>query len=222
MSKSDHLVLHGYWRSSASYRVRIALNLKQLDYDYVSVHLLQDGGQQHQPAYRQMNPAGLVPTLVIQNEEGSSALNQSLAIIEYLEEQYSATSLLPGDAAERARIRAFALDLAADLQPLINLRVQQFLTNELAVSETGKASWLQHWFKTCFTALEQRLQETAGDYCFGDRITLADVCLVPQVYSAERFAPDLSPYPKLQEVYQRLCAHPAFVKAHPSQQPDAV
>lgn len=209
--------LYGYWRSSASYRVRIALNLKDLNYQQHAVHLLKDGGQQHQAAYRQLNPAGLVPTLV----DGEVTLNQSLAIIEYLEEQYPTPSLLPGNAGQRAQIRAFALDLAADLQPLINLRVQQFLKQQLQVGDAGNSQWLQHWFKQSFTALEARLEKSAGLYCFGDQVTLADVCLVPQVFSAERFAPDLTPYPTLQAVYQRLQALPAFANAHPSQQPDA-
>jgi len=209
--------LYGYWRSSASYRVRIALNVKGISYQQHAVHLLKDGGQQHQAEYRALNPAGLVPTLV----DGAVTLNQSLAIIEYLEEQYPSPSLLPGDAGKRGQIRAFALDLAADLQPLINLRVQQFLKQELQVGDAANSQWLQHWFKQSFSALEARLEKTAGRYCFGDEITLADVCLVPQVFSAERFAPDLSPYPRLQAIYQRLQALPAFASAHPSQQPDA-
>lgn len=209
--------LYGYWRSSASYRVRIALAVKQLDFNYHAVHLLKDGGQQHQAAYQQLNPAELVPTLV----DGEVTLNQSLAIIEYLEECYPTRTLLPGDAGQRAKIRAFALDLAADLQPLINLRVQQFLKQQLKIGDEANSQWLQHWFKTSFTALEKRLEQTAGDYCFGDQVTLADVCLVPQVYSAERFAPDLSPYPILSAVYQRLQALPEFRQAHPSAQPDA-
>lgn len=214
--------LYGYWRSSASYRVRIALNIKGIEYDYVPVHLLKDGGQQHQQAYRSLNPAGLVPTLV--DHEGSAeqvVLNQSLAIIEYLEECYPSPSLLPGNPGQRAQIRAFALDLAADLQPLINLRTQQYLKNTLQVGDEANAAWLAHWFKTSFTALEARLQKHAGRYCFGDTLSLADVCLVPQVFSALRFAPDLSPYPMLQRVYDRLQALPAFQQAAPAQQPDA-
>lgn len=209
--------LYGYWRSSASYRVRIALAVKQLEFNYHGVHLLKDGGQQHQAAYQQLNPAELVPTLV----DGNVTLNQSLAIIEYLEERYPTPSLLPGDAGQRAKIRAFALDLAADLQPLVNLRVQQFLKQQLKVGDEANSRWLQHWFKVSFTALEKRLEQTAGDYCFGDTVTLADICLVPQVYSAERFAPDLTPYPTLSAVYQRLQALPEFKQAHPSAQPDA-
>ncbi len=209
--------LYGYWRSSASYRARIALNYKHLDYTYIPVHLIKDGGQQHKMAYRQLNPNGLVPTLV----DGSVILHQSVAIIEYLEEQYPKHSLLPGKPAQRGAIRALALDLSSELQPLINLRVQQYLSNALKVNDNAKKAWLQHWFKESFTAFERNLEEVAGEYCVGDEFSLADVCLVPQVYSAERFGVDMTDYPLLNGVYARLIELPWVAAAHPSQQPDA-
>ncbi|WP_258806914.1 maleylacetoacetate isomerase [Pseudidiomarina sp. CB1] len=209
--------LYGYWRSSASYRTRIALNFKKLDFNYLPVHLLKDGGQQHQRAYRQLNPNGLVPTLV----DGQVILHQSLAIIEYLEDKYPEPSLLPGTPRQRGAIRALALDLASELQPLINLRVQQYLKNELAVSDAQKQAWLDHWFAESFTAFEKNLEEVSGTYCVGDDFSLADVCLVPQVFSAQRFGIKLDDYPLLMGVYGRLLELPFVAAAHPSQQPDA-
>lgn len=209
--------LYAYWRSSASYRARIALNFKQLDYQYIPVHLLKEGGQQHQLAYRQLNPNGLVPTLV----DGRTVVHQSLAIMEYLDERYPGPQLLPGKAAQRAQIRALSLDLAAELQPLINLRVQQYLSGVLAVPDSAKQQWLAHWFQQAFSAFEVSLQDSNGDYCVGQQFSMADACLVPQVYSAERFNIDLSPYPLLRQVYQHLVTLPWVQAAHPSQQPDA-
>ena len=209
--------LYGYWRSSASYRARIALNYKQLDYNYIPVHLIKEGGEQHKQAYRQLNPNGLVPTLV----DGGVILHQSLAIIEYLEETHPKPSLLPGNAQKRGAIRAIALDIASELQPLINLRVQQYLVRELDADDSAKQAWLKHWFTQSFTALERNLEEVSGEYCVGDDFSLADVCLVPQVYSAERFGIDLQPYPLLRAIYQRLQQLPWVAAAHPNKQPDA-
>ncbi|MEA3587130.1 maleylacetoacetate isomerase [Pseudidiomarina sp. 1APP75-27a] len=209
--------LYGYWRSSASYRARIALNFKKCDYNYLPVHLLKDGGQQHQQAYRQLNPNGLVPTLV----HGQVILHQSLAIIEYLEEKYPRPSLLPGSPRQRGAIRALALDLCSELQPLINLRVQQYLKQQLDVSDEQKQAWLDHWFTESFTAFEHSLNEVSGEYCVGDEFSLADVCLVPQVYSAQRFGIDLDAYPLLQSIYGRLQELPWVAEAHPDKQPDA-
>lgn len=209
--------LYGYWRSSASYRTRIALNYKELDFNYLPVHLLKDGGQQHQRAYRQLNPNGLVPTLV----DGQVILHQSLAIIEYLEDKYPNPSLLPGTPRQRGAIRALALDLASELQPLINLRVQQYLKNNLEVSDEQKQAWLDHWFAECFTAFEKNLEEVSGEYCVGNDFTLADVCLVPQVFSAQRFGIKLDDYPLLMGVYERLVELPFVAAAHPNKQPDA-
>ncbi len=209
--------LYGYWRSSAAYRVRIALNLKQLSFDNLPVHLVKNGGEQHSDSYKALNPAELVPTLV----DGDLSLNQSLAIIEYLDEMYPVSALLPEDAAAKAKVRALALDIACDIHPLNNLRVLQYLTGPLALTEQQKQAWITHWLNTGFTALEQRLALCAGQYCFGDSVTLADICLVPQVYNAQRFALDLTPYPHIRAVYHNCMQLAAFALAAPEQQPDA-
>lgn len=210
------LTLYSYWRSSAAYRVRIALALKGLDATQIPVHLLKDGGQQRAEAYKALNPAQLVPTL----QHDALTLNQSLAIIEYLDAVYPQQPLLPEDPATAAVVRALALDIACDIHPLNNLRVLQYLTSTLGVSEQQKTDWIQHWLRQGFAALEQRLALTAGQYCVGDKVTLADLCLVPQVYNALRFAVDLTPYPQIQKVYQHCLLLAAFVSAAPEQQPD--
>lgn len=209
--------LYGYWRSSAAYRVRIALNLKQLSYDNLPVHLIKNGGEQHSDSYRSLNPAELVPTLV---DDGLN-LNQSLAIIEYLDEVYPEPALLPQEPAARALVRALAMDIACDIHPLNNLRVLQYLTGPLALNETQKLQWITHWLSTGFKALERRLQSTAGQFCVGDDVTLADLCLVPQVYNAQRFALDMSAYPTICSIHHHCQQLAAFALAAPEQQPDA-
>ena len=209
--------LFGYWRSSACYRFRIGLIYKRLDYQYRPVHLLRDGGQQHQQAYRQLNPNGLVPTLV----DGKTVIHQSLAIMEYLDEAYQGPLLLPGTAADRAQIRAMSLDLASELQPLINLRVQQYLSATLALDDEAKKAWLVHWFARAFASLELQLRDHGSTYCYGKQFSMADACLVAQVYSAERFAIDLTPYPRLQAIYAGLLELPWVAAAHPNKQVDA-
>lgn len=210
--------LHGYWRSSAAYRVRIALNLKGLEAEHCPVHLINNGGEQHSVGYQLLNPAELVPTL----EDGELRLNQSLAIIQYLEEQYPQQPLYPAHPALKAQVMAFALDIACDIHPLNNLRVLQYLTGPLALSETQKMQWIQHWLAVGFKALEKRLQGTAGRYCFGDELSVADICLVPQVYNALRFQLDMTEYPLIRAIYQRCNELEAFQKAAPEQQADAV
>lgn len=210
--------LYSYWRSSAAYRVRIALHLKQLSFETIPVHLLKDGGQQHHADYQLLNPAELVPVL----QDDSLSLNQSLAIIEYLDEVYPEPALLPVAAADRAKVRALALDIACDIHPLNNLRVLQYLTGPLALSEQQKLSWIQHWLATGFTALEQRLSQTAGEYSFGNQITLVDLCLVPQVYNALRFNLDMQSYPTVYRIYQHCQQLAAFALAAPEQQLDAM
>lgn len=210
--------LHGYWRSSAAYRVRIALNLKGLDAEHCSVHLVNNGGEQHSAAYQLLNPAELVPTL----EDGGLSLNQSLAIIQYLEDCYPAKPLYPKDPAQKAAVMAFALDIACDIHPLNNLRVLQYLTGPLALSEAQKMQWIQHWLAVGFHAVEKRLQATAGQYCFGDSVTVADLCLVPQVYNALRFQLEMTDYPLINAIYLRCNTLDAFQKAAPEQQADAV
>lgn len=211
------MILYSYWRSSAAYRVRIALALKALPAEVVPVHLLKEGGQQKTVAYQKLNPAQLVPCLV----DADLTLNQSLAIIEYLDVLHPQVRLIPAEPLLGAQVRAFALDIACDIHPLNNLRVLQYLSGTLGIDETQKLQWIQHWLSQGFSALEQRLAQTAGDCCFGDQLTLADVVLVPQVYNAIRFQLDLCAYPQINRLYQRLSQLPAFVQAAPEQQPDA-
>jgi maleylacetoacetate isomerase len=214
------LKLYGYWRSSATYRVRIALNLKQLDYEIVPVHLVKEGGEQHQSPYTRLNPAELVPTLVDEDED--IILNQSLAIIEYLDERYdSGMPLLPEHKLQRARVRALAYDIAADIQPLVNLRVLQYIQQHHGVDDEEKASWCRHWIGKGFSAIEERLQTTAGKYCFGFDLSLADVCLVPQVFNAQRFAVQMEDFPLISRIAANCNKLEAFERALPENQPDA-
>lgn len=214
--------LYGYWRSSAAYRVRIALNLKDISAEQLSVHLVRDGGEQHKADYIALNPQQLVPTLVVDDEHDGDALTQSLAIIEYLDELYPKTPLLPASALERAQVRAMALTIACEIHPLNNLRVLQYLTQQLSVNEEAKNAWYQHWVATGFTALETQLVRHSGRYCFGDKVTIADLCLVPQVYNAQRFNVDLTPYPNILRVWAECQQLPAFADAAPERQADAV
>ncbi|WP_404403038.1 maleylacetoacetate isomerase [Idiomarina seosinensis] len=211
------MTLYGYWRSSASFRVRLALYLKQLPFDYQPVHLVKEGGEQHQSAYRQLNPSSLVPTLVIDDK----VMHQSLAIIEYLDERYPQSPLLPAAPDERASVRALAYDLACELQPVTNLRVLQYLSGTLNCTDQQRNNWIHHWVNKSFTAFEQRLTETAGDYCYGDSVTLADICLLPQVYNAQRFKVPLDNYPTLTAVHERLQHLNPVQQARPENQPDA-
>jgi len=211
--------LYGYFRSSAAYRVRIALNVKGLAYEQVPVHLMRGGGEQKSIAYKTRNPQGLVPFL----EVGEHGFAQSLAIIEYLDESYPTPPLLPGDAAQRAAIRAFALHIACDIHPLNNLRVLQYLTGTAGLSEDAKLAWYQHWIADGLHALETDVvnRQPQGPYCFGEQVTLADVCLVPQIFNAQRFNCDLTPYPRLVAIAQQCNQLSAFSDAAPSKQPDA-
>lgn len=211
-------ILYGYWRSSAAYRVRIALNLKGLTYQQHSVHLIKHGGEQHSSEFKQLNPNGLVPVLV----DGEYSINQSLTIIDYLDDHYPERLLVPAQGQERYLVKSLAQDIAVDLHPLNNLRVLRYLTDELNITEQQKSGWYQHWVKRCFDAFEQRLAVTSGQYCVGDNITLADVCLIPQIYNANRFNVDLSCYPNISRVTTSLNAVQAFIEAQPERQPDAV
>jgi maleylacetoacetate isomerase len=211
--------LFGYYRSSTSYRVRIALNLKGLDYRQEPVNLLQ--GEHREGPYRKLNPQGLVP--ILETVEGER-LTQSLAICEYLEERYPDPALLPADAADRARVRALVGLLAIEIHPLNNLRVLKYLTGELGVSEDTRLGWYRHWVAEGFDALEKMLAGDlrTGRYCHGDQPGLADACLVPQVYNAERFGCDLEWYPTIRRIHAACNELPAFARAHPAEQPDAV
>ncbi len=210
--------LLGYWRSSAAYRVRIALNLKGLDYENLSVHLVKNGGEQHQDEYKALNPAELVPTLI----DGDLVLNQSSAILEYLDEKYPQSPLLPEAIEDKALVRAFAGDVASDIHPLNNLRVLQYLSGTLNVTDDEKAAWYSHWITTGFAGLEARLKKTAGKFCFGDTPTVADLCLIPQIYNAKRFNVDLSAFPTILAIDEHVKTVKAFVDAEPENQPDAV
>ena len=213
------LRLHGYFRSSAAYRVRIALNLKGLDYARLPVHLLRNGGEQHSPAYAALNPEELVPTL----QDGDTLLTQSLAILEYLEERHPATPLLPASPGDRGWVRAIALQIACDVHPLNNLRVLKYLEGVLGITAEQKLAWIAHWIATGFDALEKRLAHDtrAGLCCYGDTPTLADCCLVPQVFGARRFNVSMEPYPTLARIDAHLATLPAFRQAAPGVQPDA-
>lgn len=214
--------LYTYFRSSAAYRVRIALNLKGLPYEAVPVHLLRDGGQQLSAEYRGVNPAALLPAL----QDGDATVTQSMAIIEYLEEQHPHTPLLPKDAAGRARVRALAQTIACDTHPLSNLRVLKYLVNTLKVDEAAKLEWIRHWMALGLETFESHLAHMAHDsatgrFCHGDVPTLADCCLIPQVFNAQRFEVDLAPYPNIARIAANCEALAAFQEAHPARQPDA-
>ncbi|MDR5906724.1 maleylacetoacetate isomerase [Franzmannia qiaohouensis] len=210
--------LYGYYRSSAAYRVRIVLNLKGLAFEQVPVDLV--AGEQRSPAHLARHPQGLVPTL--ETDDGVQ-LTQSLAICEYLEECHPTPPLLPGDAAGRARVRALAQLIACEMHPLNNLRVLRYLVDELGTSDAAKLAWYRHWIAAGFSALEAQLSRAAGsgDFCHGDRPTLADACLVPQVFNAERFDCDLGDYPRIRQIVAHCRALPAFEQAAPAAQPDA-
>lgn len=209
--------LYGYWRSTAAYRVRIALHLKGIDFENISVHLVKDGGEQFKQDYVDLNPAKLVPTLV----DGDLTLNQSMAIVEYLDEQYPQAPLLPADAKLKAKVRAVAQDIGCDIHPLNNLRVLKYLKGTLEVSDEAKDQWYAHWILTGFAALEERLKDTAGKFCFGDSVTLADVCLIPQLYNARRFNVPLDDFPVICQIEANCLALEAFDRAVPENQPDA-
>jgi maleylpyruvate isomerase len=211
--------LYSYFRSSAAYRVRIALNLKGLSYDYAPVHLLRDGGQQLKPEYRELNPDGIVPTFI----DGDNVLTQSLAIIEYLEETHPEPALLPGSPLDRAFVRSVALQIACEIHPVDNLRVLKYLKHKLQIGEEAKDTWYRHWLESGFESLEKRLANDprVGKLCFGDTPTVADLCLVPQVFNARRFNIDMSRYPTIERIVDHASQIDAFVRAAPGQQPDA-
>ncbi len=210
--------LYSYFRSSAAYRVRIALNIKGIAYEYLGVHLLKDGGQQLSDGYRALNPSALVPTLV----DADVTLGQSLAIIEYLDETHPQPPLLPADAAGRARVRAIAQAIACDTHPLNNLRVLKYLKRNLQVSDDAKNEWYRHWVGLGLAAVESMLADSSstGRYCHGDTPGLADACLVPQVYNARRFDCDLSAFPTVVRIDEACRELPAFDLAQPEKQPD--
>jgi maleylacetoacetate isomerase len=211
--------LYTFFRSSASYRVRIALNLKGLDYEQAPIHLRRGGGEQLATAYRAINPQALVPAL----EDSARILTQSLAIMEYLEERYPKPPLLPADPADRALVRSMALIIACEIHPIQNLRVLVYLKNHLKQSDEDLNRWARHWIDLGLSALEQMVVSAPqrGRFCFGNTPTFADICLVPQLANARRFGCDLSAYPALLQIETACNALPAFANAAPEKQPDA-
>jgi maleylacetoacetate isomerase/maleylpyruvate isomerase len=207
-------ILYGYWRSTAAYRVRIALAWKNLSYESIAVDLR--GGAQSSPAFTAVNPQGFVPFFV----DGAAHLGQSLAIIEYLEETYGGAPLLPKNALERARVRALAQVVACDIHPVNNLRVLKYLAHPLEHEQTEVEAWARHWIERGFAVLEAEASRT-GPYLTGDEVTLADVCLVPQLYNARRVSTDLAKYPRLLAIESKLRELAAFQAAQPEVQPDA-
>ena len=212
------LVLYSYFRSSAAFRVRIALNLKGLAAQMRFVHLLKEGGQQHAEGYKAVNPQAIVPTLIADGH----AIGQSLAIVEYLDELVPAPPLLPPDPLARARVRQMALSVACDIHPLNNLRVLHEL-KRLGLNDEARLDWQRHWITEGFQALEVMLAQDAADgaFCHGDAPTLADICLVPQMTNARRVQLDLTQYPRLLEIEEAAYRLPAFVAARPENQSDA-
>ena len=208
------LALHGYWRSGAAYRVRIALALKEVDYAYIA-HDLRTGAQRAE-TYRAVAPQALVPALA--TDEG--VITQSLAILEWIDERFPHPALIPANWMDRALVRSMAQLVACDIHPLGNLRVLNRLREQFEASQTQVLDWIGHWISLGFEALETQVERHGDGFAFGDAPTIADCCLIPQLYSAERFSVDLAPFPRLRAIGERAATHPAFQAAHPSNQPD--
>ena len=216
----NHLKLYSYWRSSAAYRVRIALNLKELPYELIPISLVNNGGEQHSKAFRELNPQELLPVLV----DGRRAIRQSMAIIEYLEESYDGErNLLPSMKRSRARVRAIAQAVACDIHPLNNLRVLKYLENDLGLPVEEREIWVRHWICHGFRAVEEMLGDdpSTGTFCEGDTPGMADLCLIPQVYNAVRFDVDMTAFPTIHRIHRECEALEAFRDARPENQPDA-
>lgn len=205
--------LYDYFRSTASYRVRITLNLKNINYETIAVHLTNNGGEQHQQEYLAVNPQGLVPTLA----ENGHILSQSLAIIEYIDEIVPAPPLLPPAPFARAQVRSLALLIACDMHPLNNLRVLNQLRQQFSADEEQINRWYHHWLKLGFDAFEQKLQNLPRkqSFCYGNAVSLADICLVPQVFNANRFGFAMDGYPAINAIVESCRQLPAFLKAAP-------
>lgn len=208
--------LYSYWRSSAAYRVRIALNLKGIAHEIVPVHLVRDGGEHRKPDYLAINPQGLLPSLLL---DDGRILTQSLAMLEYLDEIQPQPALLPADPVLRAQVRAAAQSVAVDLHPVNNLRIAKYLRAEFAQGDEGVTAWMRHWMAEGLAATEKLVG--AGPFAFGDAPTQADLCIVPQLYNARRYGLDLSPYPRLTAIDALAATLPAFQAAAPESQPDA-
>lgn len=211
--------LYSFWRSSAAFRVRIALNLKGISYDIIPVHLTKNGGAQFDPDYSEKNPTHLVPLL----EDGTASIHQSLAIIEYLEETYPSPALLPTSTVDRAWVRSLAMDIASDIHPLNNVRVLRYLMKNLGCSNASKDIWYQHWIQLGLKSLEKQLSTDSrvGRFAYGDQPGLVETCLVPQLFNALSSGMDLSPYPTLVKILHESLKLPAFVDASWEKQNDA-
>ncbi len=208
--------LYNYFRSSTSFRVRIALHLKNIKFEYLPVHLLNEGGEQNKKFYRELNPMGEVPTLV----DGDIRIGQSFAILEYLEDQYPETKLFPDNFVAKAMVRQFCENINCGIHPLHNLKVLQYLEGNLAVGQSERKQWISYWITKGLTAAEETVSRTAGKFCFGNQVTMADLFLVPQLFSSERFEVDLTPFAKLNEIKSNCMALDPFKLAHPGCQPD--
>lgn len=216
------LTLYGYFRSSAAYRVRIALNLKGVPYEQVPVHLVREGGRHRQDWYRAINPQMKVPALAVETSRGREIVTQSLAMLEWIEETWPAPALLPADALARARVRAIAAAICCDIHPVNNLGVLQYLKGTLGQGQEALDGWYAHWIHEGFRALETMLVDDAyGPFACGSGVTMADLCLVPQVFNARRFAVPLEAYPRIRRVEAAMLALPAVAAAAPGSQPDA-
>jgi maleylacetoacetate isomerase len=215
------LILHGYWRSSAAYRVRIVLNALGLTHELHSVHLVKNGGEQHHADYEALNASHLVPTLVDKTRYAPVVITQSMAIIEYLVEIYGQGKLMGNSPIERAHIRALAQDICCDIHPINNLRVLQHLGEVASFDNDDKAQWMRHWMDVGFSALEKKLQHCSGVYCVGNELSLVDICLIPQLYNAHRFGLSLDKYPRIADIEKRCLQLPAFELAIPENQDDA-
>jgi maleylpyruvate isomerase len=211
--------LYSYYRSSASYRVRIALNYKGLPYKHHGVHLVKNGGEQHTPEYKKLNPQAQVPTLI----DGNFVLTQSMAILEYLEEKHPQPHTLPKDPERRAYVRQLSLINVADIHPLNNLKVLTHLSGEFGITQEQKTTWYHKWIKQGFDAMETLLDRSPfrnGPYCCGDHVTMSDICLIPQVYNARRYDVDMSPWPLISIIDANCMKLKAFMEASPEHQPD--
>eukprot|EP00090_Calanus_glacialis_P043493 TRINITY_DN7702_c1_g1_i1.p1 TRINITY_DN7702_c1_g1~~TRINITY_DN7702_c1_g1_i1.p1 ORF type:complete len:233 (+),score=71.57 TRINITY_DN7702_c1_g1_i1:49-699(+) len=209
---SDKPRLYSYFRSSCSWRVRIALNLAGLEVEQVPIHLVKNGGEQHSQDYKKLNPLGQVPTL----EMDGLLLTQSVAIMEYIHDTHPEANILPEDPAMKAKVRMITEMICSGIQPIQNLSVMQKHSQDQA----ERMAWSKYWITTGFRALEAVLQKTAGECCVGDKVTMADCCIVPQVFNATRFSVDMSEFPIIEKLNENLSSRPEFMAAHPTQQPD--
>lgn len=217
----SQFILYNYYRSSTSYRARIALNLKQIKYEYMPVHLLKDGGEQHRPEYKELNPTSGVPTLIHIEGTQKHTIAQSMAIIEYLDEvKKNPHPLFPGSAIDRSLIRQICEMVNSDMHALGNLRVMQYLEKEYGADAKKKEQWIQHWVSKGFAAIETMISRHGGQFCYKDQVTAADLFIVTHAFAAQRFNVDISQFPKIKSVNDRCLEIPEFMAAHPKNQID--